>query len=72
LEHHMQNLDFVHIGRSRTLSAVDNVKPDTGAFFQGFETLGDDSGMMDKHIFSAVFLNKAKPLGIIEPFHSAF
>jgi hypothetical protein len=65
-------LELNDVGRRRAFGALDNLKDNLGAFFQGFEPLGLDSAMMNKEI-TAVFLgDETITLCIVKPFYCSF
>jgi hypothetical protein len=55
--------------RLQTLLALDDSEADSLSFLQALESLHLDGAKMHKHIFAIFTANKAKALGIIEPFH---
>ncbi len=56
-----QSLLLDNIFRGRPFWTIHNIKCYPCAFFQRFESVGLNCGMMHKYILSAILLNKTKP-----------
>lgn len=61
-----------NIGSLWSLGALYDIELDIFSFFQGFESFPLESGVMDKHILSAIKPDKSKAFSIIEPLHRTF
>src|SRR5574341_303826 len=61
-----------HIGRLRSLRALDDIELDVLSLLECLESIALKRGVMDKHILPAIETNKSKPLSIVEPLHSTF
>jgi len=68
----VQRSEFDDILSCRALGPADNVKFNPFPFFERFESLALNGGMVDKNVLAAILLDKTESLGIVKPFYRTF